>query len=103
VIGVVQVEGGPFVIDGSGSVSNSHPLRHAKLVVTGTTAGGAALHRQFRADALGRFKLNLPAGQYTVTAIAYGPPTRPLSSQPHAKVTVTTGRPVRIRITGHVI
>jgi hypothetical protein len=102
VIGVVQIEGGPSFIDGSGSVSRSHPLRNAKVIVTGITAGGDALHRQFRADAFGRFKLSLPPGQYTVAAIAYGTP-RPLSSQPHAKVTVTPGRPVRIRLIGHMI
>jgi hypothetical protein len=35
-------------------------------------------------------------------ALAFGPATRPLSTQPHTRVTVTAGHPVAIRITGHV-
>lgn len=101
VTGVVRVEGGPPTVAGNGS--DFYPLRHATLVVNGATAAGATLVRRFRADAQGHFGVSLPAGRYTVTALAYGPETRPLSTQPHARVTVTTGHPVSIRLTGHVI
>ena len=100
VTGVVQIEGGPPTVAGNGS--DFRPLRHATLVVNGTTAAGAPLVRRSRADAQGHFTLSLPAGRYTVTALAYGPATRPLSTQPHARVTVTPGHPVSIRLTGHV-
>ena len=101
VVGVVRIEGGPAVVNGSGG-SDVRPLRNATVIVSGTTAGGAALHRQFRADAQGRFSVNLPAGHYTVTAIAFSNLLPSLSRQPHAKVNVTPGRPVKIRLTGHV-
>jgi hypothetical protein len=98
VTGSVVIEGGLAVDPQSGT----HPMPSVRLVIVGTTAAGARITRHLRTDAAGHFSLNLPAGRYTVTAIAFGPATRPLSTQPHTRVTVTAGHPVAIRIAGHV-
>jgi hypothetical protein len=99
VTGSVVFEGGLAVEPQSGI----HPvLRYARLVIVGVTTAGARITRHARADVAGHFSLNLPPGRYTVTALAFGPATRPLSTQPHTRVTVTPGHPVAIRITGHV-
>jgi hypothetical protein len=97
VTGMVRIEGGSAVLGGN------YPLRHAKLVVTGMTTLGVPLLRHFRADFQGHFKLGLPAGRYTVTGIAFSPAMFPLSTPPHAIVTVIRGHLVDIRLTWHVI
>jgi hypothetical protein len=96
--GVVRVDGGAPHPDRSGEP----PLRDARIVITGTTASGVTLVRRLTADGEGRFAAKLPSGRYTVTALAYGPASRPLDTQPQAVVTVT-GRPVRLRLTSHLV
>jgi hypothetical protein len=98
VSGVVVREGGP-VLQPPGGV----PQGYAPLVVTGTTTAGIRLVRHLSTDGHGRFALKLPPGVYTVTARIFGPPTRALASEPHAKVTVRRGQPVHVHITGYVI
>jgi hypothetical protein len=98
VTGAVVIDGG-FVPEGR---SDFHPARSVRLVIVGVTAAGARITRHLRTDVAGHFSLNLEPGGYTVTALAFGPATRPLSTQPHTRVTVTPGHPVAIRITGHV-
>jgi hypothetical protein len=102
VSGVVVYEGGPPPPPGSNQ-SDIHPVPSAPLVVKGTTAAGIRLLRHLSTDSHGRFTLNLPPGVYTVTAVIFGPASRSLATQPHAKVIVRRGHPVRIQIKGYVI
>jgi hypothetical protein len=95
VSGVVGID-----LDVEGNGSGYHPQPYARIVVTGNPAAGTPVVRRFTADGLGRFKLALPPGRYTVTAIVVGPATTPLSWQPHTRVTVIRGHPVNIRLTG---
>jgi hypothetical protein len=92
VSGVVVIEGGPL--------PGVRAVRWAPLVVEGTTAAGPRLMRHRMTDGKGRFTLRLPPGRYTVTAVIFG--GEALGSQPHSKVLVTRGQPVRVRITGYV-
>jgi len=101
VSGTVEIEGGPAVLSSTGG-TDIHPLRHAQLIITGTTSQGDNLHRTLRTDAQGNFDAILPPGHYTVTALAYGPATRPLSTQPHSRVVVTPASFLSVRLTGHV-
>lgn len=98
VSGVVEIEGGPPPPPGQSDV---HPIS-SPLVVTGETAAGARLVRHLSADSHGRFAVKLPPGIYTVTALIFGSTTRSLASQPHAKVTVKRGHPVRVRIVSQI-
>jgi hypothetical protein len=84
VAGRVLLEGGPV---GSYGV---HPVA-APLVVTGTTTAGAHVLRRLTSDRAGRFTLNLPPGAYTITAVIG-------SDEPHAKIAVRPGHPVRTLI-----
>jgi hypothetical protein len=79
--------------------------KHRRLGLVGAVALAlvAALVRHLRADSNGRFALNLPPGIYTVTGLVFGSTTRSLASQPHTKVTVKRGHPVRIRIVSQIL
>jgi hypothetical protein len=99
--GSVVIEGGPPVTSSTGG-TDIHPLRHARLIIKGTTARGVTLLRHLRADNEGDFTVILPPGRYTATALAYGPASRPLSSQPHSPITVASRSFLYVRLTGHV-
>jgi hypothetical protein len=93
---------GSVVVDG-GNLLNSgpRPAELAPIEVTGKTAGGQAFYRNLSTDKQGRFTLSLPPGRYLVRALLFSGLTT--ARQPHEIVTVKPGKPVHVRITGHVI
>jgi hypothetical protein len=97
ITGVSRVEGGALRIPGR-STFRPHSVT---IIVAGTTAAGIDLAQVVHTDAHGRFRIDVPPGRYTVTALNYGPST-PISRQPHRIATVTPGRPVSVRITAYV-
>ena len=99
VSGLVVIEGGPPPPPGSTAADGARPDPHARIVVTGTTDAGGQVVRRSTADAYGRFALHLPPGAYTLAAVVDG--GAPLGDQPHTRITVTRGHPVRARITIH--
>jgi hypothetical protein len=94
--GDVAVEGG--APESSGSDIN--PIRSAPMLVTGITNSGRRVTRRFTADRHGHFKLVLPPGRYTVTAVLYQGAI-PLAREPHATVRVRAGQQPNIHILQH--
>jgi hypothetical protein len=98
VSGLVVVGAGPPAVSDNGGIADLRPVRAAPVVVAGRTAAGARIVRRSATDRLGRFRVRLPAGRYSVTAtILPGAP-----AQPHRSVVVRPGRVDRIRLTAHV-
>lgn len=72
------------------------------MLVTGITTSGTRVVRRFTADRHGHFKLTLPPGRYTFTAVIYQGAI-PLAQEPHATVRIGPGQQPRIRIVEPVI
>jgi len=96
VTGDVLVEGGAP----RGSDSDIQPIRSAPMLVTGQTASGRRVARRFWAGRRGHFRLKLPPGTYTVTAVLYQG-SIPLAQEPHATVHVRAGKEPHVRILQH--
>jgi hypothetical protein len=64
-------------------LNHPQPLGFRRILVTGTTTTGAAVHRHVATDRHGRFALSVPTGTYTVTAMvdANTPATDQLSTR----------------------
>jgi hypothetical protein len=103
--GVVPIAGAVFMDDGGGippatSDSGRRPIRSVPVLVRGVTVSGRRLQRRLRADRHGRFRLNLPPGSYTFTAVLDQGSTS-IADQPNTTVRVRvtqTGRPLPVRI-----
>jgi hypothetical protein len=79
----------------------SGPLRHAWLVVAGTTSSGRHITRHLTTNRWGHFGLYLPAGRY---AIAVGQKLRtPLDHQTHVWATVRPHHLTHVRIVEDVL
>ena len=96
VTGVVVTEGGPPVVGGG---SDARAVPTAPLLITGTTSAGKRLVLRTTTDGSGRFHLRLPPGRYRVAAEIFPG----AAVQPHRVIVVREGRPLNIRITGHVV
>jgi hypothetical protein len=76
------------------------PISSVPVLVRGVTVSGRRLQRRLRADRHGRFRLNLPPGSYTFTAILDQGSTS-VADRPNITVRVRvgqTGRPMPVRI-----
>ncbi len=98
ITGRVVTEGGADALGGS----DIRPT-YAPIYVRGTTASGKPLSRVLPSGRWGRFSLTLPPGVYTLTARMFGPPSRPLSRQPHERIRVRGGRPIHLELKGYVL
>jgi hypothetical protein len=87
-------EGGDMISD-NGGIADLHGVGRARITVIGRTAAGTYLVRRFVTDERGWFRLNLPAGRYTVEA-----PTLVPTTQPHA--IIKAGRAVFVLLKHHV-
>jgi hypothetical protein len=90
VSGVVSWEGGPAVPVGS----PPRVVKHALLVVSGTTLAGLNITRHATTNGLGRFQLRLPPGRYVITARVFG--------SPHSTIVVKRGQPIQLHIVEQV-
>jgi hypothetical protein len=102
----VPIAGAVLVSEGGGipsatSDSGVHPIRSpVPVLVRGVTVSGRRLQPRIRADRHGRFRLNLPPGSYTFTAIL-GRASTSVADQPNTAVRVRvgqTGRPLPVWI-----
>jgi hypothetical protein len=96
---VVPIAGAVFMDAGGGipsatSDSGRSPIGSAPVLVRGVTVSGRRLQRRLRADRHGRFRLNLPPGTYTFTAIL-DPASTSIADQPNTTVAVRVGKPDR--------
>ena len=102
---VVPIAGAVVMDDGGGipsatSDSGSRPIGSVPVFVRGVTVSGRRLQRRLRADGRGRFRLNLPPGTYTFTAILDRASTS-IADQPNTTLAVRlgqAGRPLPVRI-----
>lgn len=103
---VVPIAGAVVMDDGGGGIpsatsrSGRRPIRSAPVLVRGVTVSGGRLQRRLQADRHGRFRLNLPPGTYTFTAILDRASTS-IADQPNTTVAVRvgqTGRPLHVWI-----
>jgi hypothetical protein len=101
VTGAVVIKGGPTVM--TASHSDTRPVRSVRLRIVGVTTAGTRITRHTMTDGAGRFASSLPPGVFTITAVMFGPASRPLNMQPHQRVVVRRGHPVHVQITGYVI
>jgi hypothetical protein len=92
---VLVSEGGgiPSATSGSGVRPIVSPV---PVLVRGVTVSGRRLQRRLRADRHGRFRLNLPPGSYTFTAILDRASTS-VADQPNTTVRVRVGQTGRPR------
>lgn len=97
---VVLNEVGGGIPSGTSSNSGLLPIRSVPVLVRGVTVSGRRLQRRLRADRQGRFRLNLPPGTYTFTAILDQASTS-IADQPNTTIAVRvgqTGRPLSVWI-----
>ena len=76
-------------------------MPHVAIVVIGRTSRGQSLHRRFRANSRDHFHLQLPPGRYRLIVPGVyntATTTLPLTSQPHATITIPPGHPAHARI-----
>jgi hypothetical protein len=104
----VPIAGAVLVSEGGGipsatSDSGIHAIRSpVPVLVRGVTVSGRRLQRRLRADRHGRFRLNLPPGSYTFTAVIDRASTS-VADQPNTTVRARvgqTGRPLPVWIVG---
>ena len=72
----------------------SSPSGPVPVLVRGVTVSGRRLQRRLRADRQGRFRLNLPPGTYTFTAILDQASTS-IADQPNTTIAVRVGQTSR--------
>jgi hypothetical protein len=103
---VVRIAGAVVMDEGGGGIPSAtsgaarRPIRSAPVLVRGVTVSGGLLQRRLQADHHGRFRLNLPPGTYTFTAILDRASTS-IADQPNTTVAVRvgqTGRPLHVWI-----
>jgi hypothetical protein len=88
VAGIVETQGGPPLANPGPDL---HPIRSARVLVSGFTLSGRRVHRRMSADRRGRFSLGLLPGNYRFTAVLYQR-SIPLSQEPHTSVHVRRGQ-----------
>jgi hypothetical protein len=88
VAGIVETQGGPPLANPGPDL---HPIRSARVLVSGVTLSGRRVHRRMSADRRGRFSLSLLPGNYRFTAVLYQGAI-PLSQEPHTSVHVRRGQ-----------
>jgi hypothetical protein len=91
VTGLVETQGGPALANPGPDL---HPIRSARVLVSGVTLSGRRVHRRMSADRRGRFTLSLLPGTYRFTAVLYQGAI-PLSQEPHTSVRIRVGQTIR--------
>jgi hypothetical protein len=92
---VLAIAGAVFMDAGGGipsatSEAGRSPIGSAPVLVRGVTVAGRALQRRLRSDRHGRFRLNLPPGTYTFTAIL-DRASASIADRPNTTVAVRVG------------
>lgn len=100
VSGTVISQGGAIVTP-LGGTPETPPgvgrLRFGSVEASGITVAGRHITRFLTTDALGRFRLRLPAGRYIVAVMVVATATT-LSQEPHLTIVVQRGRPIHLRL-----
>ena len=93
---VVPIAGAVFMENAGGGIpsatsgSGRRPIASVPVLVRGVTVSGRPLQRRLRADRHGRFRLNLPPGTYTFTAIL-DRASPSIANQPNTIIAVRVG------------
>lgn len=93
---VVPIAGAVFMENAGGGIPSAtsgtgrRPITSVPVLVRGVTVSGRGLQRRLRADRHGRFRLNLPPGTYTFTAIL-DRASPSIANQPNTIVAVRVG------------
>jgi hypothetical protein len=96
---VVPIAGAVFMVNAGGIPSatagpGGRPISSVPVLVRGATVSGRRLQRRLRANRHGRFRLNLPPGTYTFTAILDRASTS-IAEQPNTTIAVRMGQTSR--------